>query len=275
MSEPAPKMKNLIASLFGGPAKAAASTRPLVSNRDNPLTIEDGSDNATRRQLVQVLLRDALRKYGIPPRWIDCQMMVVSSRSRGPGMYVRLVVRQWDDRLLNYAHAFQTALMVEITRFEPQASLWLHGISWQLEVADTCPYGTMPDKGFWAEPARPLPAAPQRSHIVAPVGAATAAAMPAPVAPRAAFQPRQAPLASPPMSAATAAAAAAPIIAALSQSQAQPATSATFTPREPAGPDSDAMKDLESLFKIRDQELSKGGDAGPAVGYESTQPSPL
>jgi hypothetical protein len=41
------------------------------------------------------------------------------------------------------------------------------------------------------------------------------------------------------------------------------------------GPDSDAMKDLERLFKIRDQELSKGGDGGPAVGYESTQPSPV
>jgi hypothetical protein len=271
-------MKNLITSLFGGPAKQAVSARPPVSNRDNPLTIEDGSDNATRRQLVQVLLRDALRKYGIPPRWIDCQMMVVSSRSRGPGMYVRLVVRQWDDRLLNYAHAFQTALMVEITRFEPQASLWLHGISWQLEVADTCPYRSMPDKGFWAEPARPMPAAPQISHIAAPAGAAVSAAIPAPAPPpRAAFPARQAPLASPPMSAATAAAAAAPIIAALSQSQAQPAipaTSAAFAPPA-AGPDSDAMKDLESLFKIRDQELSKGGDAGPAVGYESTQPSPL
>jgi hypothetical protein len=254
-------MKNLITSLFGGPAKQAVSTRPPVSSRDNPLTIEDGSDNATRRQLVQVLLRDALRKYGIPPRWIDCQMMLVSSRSRGPGMYVRLVVRQWDDRLLNYAHAFQTALMVEITRFEPQASQWLHGISWQLEVADTCPHTAMPDKSFWADPARPVPTPPQISHIAAP--AATPVAAAAPTA-SAASSARQAALAPAPINAATAAATAAPLIAALSQSQ----------PRAATAPDSDAMKDLESLFKIRDQELSKG-DGGPAVGYESTQPSPL
>lgn len=108
-----------------------------------------------RRQLVQVLLRDVLRRHGIPRHWIDCQMLVASSRSRGPGMYVRLVVRQWDDRLMNYAFAFQNALLADIARFEPRAtSDWLHGISWQLEVADTCPYPTMPDKSFWLEPAK-------------------------------------------------------------------------------------------------------------------------
>jgi hypothetical protein len=84
---------------------------------------------------------------------------------------------------------------------------------------------------------------------------------------------RQAALAPAPISASTAAAAAAPIIAALSQNHA-PAPAAP-APRAATAPDSDAMKDLERLFKIRDQELSKSGDGGPAVGYESTQPSPL
>jgi hypothetical protein len=67
------------------------------------------------------------------------------------------------------------------------------------------------------------------------------------------------------------AAAAAPVVASLAKAAEAP-------PDHPAAarpPDSDAMKDLERLFKIRDQELSKGGDNGAAVGYESTQPSPL
>jgi hypothetical protein len=257
-------MKKLIASLFGGPAKAAESKRAPVSSRDNPLTIEDGSDNATRRQLVQVLLRDALRKYGIPLRWIDCQVMLVSSRSRGPGMYVRLVVRQWDDRLLNYAHAFQTALMVEITRFEPQASQWLHGISWQLEVGDSCPYLTMPEKAFWSDPVTPPP---QISRVSPSF----------PIAPLFAPEPEAPTTASAGQPAArviAAAAAAAPVVAPLAQ-KAVPAEAPSASPAVATGPDSDAMKDLERLFKIRDQELSKGGDGGPAVGYESTQPAPL
>ena len=144
-------------SLFGlkshpkpPPAKAKAKTIAA----EGPPTIEDGSANALRRQLVQVLLRDVVRRHGIPPGWLDCQMLVVSSRSRGEGMYVRLVMRHWDPRLLNYAVAFQKALMVDIMRFEPHAADWLYGISWQLEVGDTCPYKELPDRSVWQEPAQ-------------------------------------------------------------------------------------------------------------------------
>lgn len=260
-------MKKLITTLLGGSRHGATAKSTSSSNRDNPLTIEDGSDNATRRQLVQVLLRDALRKYGIPPRWIDCQMLLVNSRSRGQGMYVRLVVREWDDRLMDYAFAFQNALMVEITRFEPLAAQWLHGISWQLDLADTCPYRSMPDKSYWADP------------VVKPT--------PRPAPPRAGQPPQ--PLIQPlsasgvPLSAAVAAAAAAPILASLAQApqaeQAAAAATAAATAaaaRAPTGVDSDAMKDLERLFRIRDQELGVRVEAHAApVGYEATRPSPL
>ena len=78
-------------------------------------------------------------------------MLLVSSRSRGEGMYVRLVIKHWDLRLLTYAVAFQKSLMLDITRFEPRASQWLYGISWQLEVGDTCPYPELPANSVWAE----------------------------------------------------------------------------------------------------------------------------
>ncbi len=240
-------MKKLLAGLFGGSTPVASPKRAGASSRDNPLTIEDGSDNATRRHLVQVLLRDAMRKYGIPLPWIDCQMLLVSSRSRGPGMYVRLVVRHWDDRLLKYAFAFQNALMEEITRFEPGAAQWLHGISWQLEVAQTCPNPTMPDKSYWADPVRP---------------------------PASARPPRSAPLASlaPLPAAATASAAPMPAVAAVPP--AQPAA-LVARPAPVSAADADAMKDLERLFRIRDQELGQPSDSNSAVGYEATRPSPL
>ncbi|MES2363355.1 MAG: hypothetical protein V4646_16410 [Pseudomonadota bacterium] len=148
-------MSNFFTQWFSGNARTAPvnSQRPSTPDEgDEPATIEDGSENAMRRQLVQVLLRDVLRKSGIPPQWIDCKMLLVSSRSRGRGMYVRLVVRHWDKRLMNYAFAFQQTLLADIEHFEPRASEWLHGISWQLEVADTCPYTELPDKAFWQEP---------------------------------------------------------------------------------------------------------------------------
>lgn len=147
-------MKKLMRSLFGGSQPSPPATLPPGNGRDYPATIEDGSDNAMRRQLVQVLLRDVLRRHGIPAQWIELQMLVVSSSSRGAGMYVRLVIKQWDARLMNYTQAFQNALFADISRFEPRAFEWLHGISWQLEMSDSCPYTELPDKAFWAEPAK-------------------------------------------------------------------------------------------------------------------------
>lgn len=146
-------MKALLKRLFGGSRPGAPNSQSpssmLPGTEDFPNTIEDGSENATRRQLVQVLLRDVMRRNGIPPGWVECTMLLVSSRSRGHGMYVRLVMRHWDERLMNYAFAFQQTLLKEIERFEPQASTWLHGISWQLEIADSCPYLSMPDRNSW------------------------------------------------------------------------------------------------------------------------------
>ena len=132
--------------LFGG---RQTGTPPVT--KDNPATIQDDSENGVRRQLVQVLIRDLLRRHGIPPQWIDCQMMAVSSRTRGPGMYLRLVVRHWDERLMNHASAFQKEVLSDLKQFEPQAATWLHGVSWQLEVDDSCPYTKLPGKSYWQD----------------------------------------------------------------------------------------------------------------------------
>ena len=148
-------MNKFIRKLLGTSKKAKPVSTGPTANRDSPTTIQAGSENAIRRQLVQVLLRDVLRKHGIPAHWMELHMLVVSSNSRGPGMYVRVVVKQWDQRLMNYAFALQNELMTDIARFEPRASEWLQGISWQLDMANTCPYITVPDKAFWLAPAAP------------------------------------------------------------------------------------------------------------------------
>ncbi|RYG12784.1 MAG: hypothetical protein EON92_07375 [Burkholderiales bacterium] len=229
-------MKNLINSLFRGKRNVeVAHTQSSRPAAESPLTIEEGSENATRRQLVFVLLRDALRRYGIPTRWVECQMLVVSSRSRGQGMYLRLVLKHWDYRMMNYLHAFQTALLVDIERFEPQSADWLHGISWQLEVADTCPYLEMPDKSFWQEPRQTLqPAAPVDLISVPRPPAAGGR----PIADR--------------------------------------TPSAAFADTTTLDEEDQTREDLEKLFAIRDQELSRHVDDGRAhFGYEKTQPAPL
>ncbi len=166
-------MKNLMQKLFGARTSAKPPKTAPGPQQDNPSTIQQGSENAIRRQLVQVLLRDLIRKHGIPPHLIDLRMLVVASESRGAGLYVRLVIKQWDARLMTYAHALQNALLIDIARFEPRASEWLHGISWQLDMGDSCPYPSLPDKSFWIEPVKQAtPVAPATPAPVNPVAQA-------------------------------------------------------------------------------------------------------
>ncbi|MEO7885268.1 MAG: hypothetical protein ABI893_01115 [Polaromonas sp.] len=142
--------------LFGlkNQAKTAASASAPESEGSMPP--EETSANAVRQQLIQVLLRDTARRAGIPSHWLDCQMLLTSSRAHGEGMYVRIIMKHWDLRMLTYAAAFQKALMADIMRFEPRASEWLHGISWQLDGGESCPHQDLPDPTSWMHnPARP------------------------------------------------------------------------------------------------------------------------
>lgn len=165
-------MNPLFRRLLGRSPPTKLARKETDAAAESPVTIEDGSDNAMRRQLILVLLRDLIRRQGMAPQLIELQMMVVNSASRGTGLYVRLVLKQWDARLLNHAQAFQNALLADIARFEPKASDWLHGISWQLEMSESCPYTTLPGKAFWQAPVQAgKPATP-----ALPVAAATAAA---------------------------------------------------------------------------------------------------
>ena len=180
-------MNMLLSRLLGRAPQTRQARKETAPATDSPVTTQDGSDNAMRRQLVLVLLRDVLRRHGIAPHWIELQMLVVNRASHGSDVHVRLVLKHWDARLLNYAQAFQNELLTDIRRFEPKASEWLQGISWQLEMSESCPYTTLPDRAFWQAPqaveATSAPVVPVAS--AAPVVPVVAVAPIAPVAPAA------------------------------------------------------------------------------------------
>jgi hypothetical protein len=114
---------------------------------------KDRSENGARRRLVQILFNNLLRKKGISPTWIECRTSLVFSRSsnRHDGLHVMLILRQWDDLIVKYSFALQAELVADIERFEPLIFSWLHGISWQLDVQETCPHAVMPDTTFWQD----------------------------------------------------------------------------------------------------------------------------
>ena len=209
-------------------------------------SMQAGSEQATRAQIIHIVMRDLVNESGIPPGWIVCQPQVINSRSRGQGIFVRLSVKHWDDRLMHYAFAFQKALLTGIVRFEPKASTWLHGIAWQLEVASTCPHTMLPNKDFWLEAPAPATMASLpvvRSKLVLPLSPMMPTIPMAPITP-------------------------APNVA-FDKTVTMPA------PKQSAQ-EVEAIEDLERFFAVRDKELAVHDSAHllPA-GYENTEAAPL
>jgi hypothetical protein len=112
--------------------------------------------NAPRRELVQVILRDTMRKHGIPSDWIECRILSAVTRTGRRGLHVNFVVKQAHDRLLPYVFPFQDGFEKELTRFEPRCRDWLLSLGWEfinVKLAD------MPGPKSWnpaAAPAGPL-----------------------------------------------------------------------------------------------------------------------
>ena len=44
--------------------------------------------NAPRRELVQVILRDTMRRHGIPSDWIECRILSAVTRTGRRGLHV-------------------------------------------------------------------------------------------------------------------------------------------------------------------------------------------
>jgi hypothetical protein len=146
-----------------GPQKEARRSEPQESSQFQEAAAdsvqEDASARGTpRRELVQVVLRETMRKHGIPSDWIECHILSVVSKSRGTGMHVQLVVRHGDDRLITYVHAFQESFLQELVRFDRRAKDTIFSLSWQFAGKPLRDNAAMPDPTTWKKSA-PEPAA--------------------------------------------------------------------------------------------------------------------
>lgn len=118
------------------------------------------SQNTTRRELLRVVLRDTLNRHGIPSAWIAAELLTTTSRSGERGLHWRLRIKHWDPRLPLHAVALQNALIKRVMTFDPVASTWLSGISWQYALDDESQCPALPNPTAWTMQQRPARAAP-------------------------------------------------------------------------------------------------------------------
>lgn len=142
-------MKILKRFLGADPAPPKLDAPSQADGQEHSRATELGTQTTTRRELLRVLTRDTARYCGVPEGWIECQVLVVSTRQGDTHLHARLVLRHWDDTLVAHVMAFERRLRAEILRFEPQASDWLHSITWEFK-ADNCRNLEMPPRDTWS-----------------------------------------------------------------------------------------------------------------------------
>lgn len=137
-----------------------------------------------RRELLRLAIRSTLNRHGIPIHWLGAEVVSAKAGGREPGLHLRLLIRHWDPRLLTHAVALQNSLIERIMSFDPLASNWLSGISWQFDLPDESLCPALPPAETWAaRTTTPVTPAPVRAQ------AAAASDKPAPAAARPAAQP--------------------------------------------------------------------------------------
>jgi hypothetical protein len=143
----------LIKKIFGSggaPAKTGSGASTQFAESQAATSLEKTkSRNAPRRDLVRLVLRETLRKHGIPSDWIDCRVLSVLTRQHKSGMHVQLIVRKADQQLLPYIHAFQESFWEQILRMDPQARDWLFSVGWEFYGQAQQGFSGMPDPGSW------------------------------------------------------------------------------------------------------------------------------
>ncbi|MBG9386682.1 hypothetical protein [Caenimonas aquaedulcis] len=133
----------------------AGNTEAATQFHESESTAEDtDSSNTGRREMVHVVLRDIMRKHGIPSDWLECRVLSGQTRQQRPGMHVQFIVLNGEEQLLGYIHAFQDSFWRELERYDSRARDWLFSVAWQFEGPAKDGMGKMPVFRGWDEEAQ-------------------------------------------------------------------------------------------------------------------------
>ena len=103
-----------------------------------------------RRELLRVVLRDTLKKTGVPPQWIGGETTTLDEAGR-LSIEVRLILEAHEPRFLYYLAAFQAEFEARLLDVDPKAWDWVSRVSWSLgaHLEATDPDFTMPTPDYW------------------------------------------------------------------------------------------------------------------------------
>lgn len=121
------------------------------------------SQHTLRRDLLRVVMRDVLVRAGLPSAWLTLEVLAATSRNKTAGVHARLVLKQWEPRVLEHAPGLEALFVQRLTALDPLAGQWLMGLSWRLDLPPGFVPATLPTSTAWTAAAPAASPAPART----------------------------------------------------------------------------------------------------------------
>nr|WP_315491927.1 hypothetical protein [uncultured Rhodoferax sp.] len=145
----------------------ASDSRPAPHPAPPSVSPSTKPHSDIQRELVRVVLKDTLRRHGIPSELLTCEVNTIPSGPRGEELHIQLVVMQWHELLLRYARALELQLLRGLDRFEPMVDHTQKcTISWRFSPECGSPFTVLPPPVVWAHSAEAEAAAEEPPSIL-------------------------------------------------------------------------------------------------------------
>jgi len=106
--------------------------------------------NDVQRELVRGVFKDTLRRHGIPPELLACEVTTAVNGPQDEEVHIQLVVLQWHELMLRYSRAVELQLLRGLDRFEPNVDhTKKYVFSWRLAPECGSPFTVMPPAVVW------------------------------------------------------------------------------------------------------------------------------
>lgn len=151
---------------------------PSVTTDSKSMSLNSTREKSDiQRELIRVVLKDTLRRLGIPFDWLTCEVIIIPHGMGIDELHIQLSLMKWQETFLRYGPALERQLLRGLDRFDPSVDHSKYIISWRFSPDCGCPFAVMPPPSFWthvetpAEVVEEAPSILDRRHSKRPAKA--------------------------------------------------------------------------------------------------------
>lgn len=140
---------------------------PSVTTDSKSMSLNSTREKSDiQRELIRVVLKDTLRRLGIPFDWLSCEVIIIAHGMGNDELHIQLSLMKWHETFLRYGPALERQLVRGLDRFDPSVDHSKYIISWRFSPDCGCPFTVMPPPRFWTHVEPPAPAVVEEAPSV-------------------------------------------------------------------------------------------------------------